>query len=52
MFSRRGSHPTHSNGDVQKIVRLILVTWLSVGFLRFISLTPALRHCPFLILCR
>jgi hypothetical protein len=29
-----------------------LVAWLSAGFLRFISLTPALSHRPFLILCR
>jgi hypothetical protein len=32
--------------------RLLLVVWLSAGFLRFISLTPALSHRPFLILCR
>jgi hypothetical protein len=32
--------------------RLLLVVWLSAGFLRFISLTPALSHQPFLILCR
>jgi hypothetical protein len=50
-FLRRGSRPTHSNGDVQKIVR-VLVAWLSTGFQRFISLTPALSHRPFLILCR
>jgi hypothetical protein len=30
----------------------LLVTWLSAGFLRFISLTPALRHRPLLVLCR
>jgi hypothetical protein len=28
----------------------LLVAWLSAGFLRFISLTPALSHRPFLIL--
>jgi hypothetical protein len=32
--------------------RLLLVVWLSTGFLRFISLTPALSHRPLLILCR
>jgi uncharacterized protein YjeT (DUF2065 family) len=32
--------------------KLFLVAWLSAGFLRFISPTPALRHQPFLILCR
>jgi hypothetical protein len=30
----------------------LLVAWLSDGFLRFILLTLALRHRPFLILCR
>jgi hypothetical protein len=30
----------------------LLVAWLSAGFLRFISLTPALSHRPFLIMCR
>jgi hypothetical protein len=30
----------------------LLVVWLSAGFLRFISLTPALNHQPFLLLCR
>jgi hypothetical protein len=29
--------------------RLLLVTWLSAGFLGFISLTPALSHRPLLI---
>jgi hypothetical protein len=32
--------------------KLLLVAWLSDGFLRFISLTPALSHRPFLVLCR
>jgi hypothetical protein len=32
--------------------KLLLVTWLSAGFLRFISVTPALSHRPLLILCR
>jgi hypothetical protein len=36
----------------KRLGRLLLVTWLSDGFLRFISLTPALSHQPFLILCR
>jgi hypothetical protein len=31
---------------------LLLVVWLSAGFLRFISLTPALSHRSFLVLCR
>jgi hypothetical protein len=30
----------------------LLVAWLSAGFLRFISPTPALSHRPFLVLCR
>jgi hypothetical protein len=32
--------------------RLLLVVWLSAGFLRFISLTPAWSHRPLLVLCR
>jgi hypothetical protein len=32
--------------------KLLLIAWLSAGFLRFISLTPALSHQPFLVLCR
>jgi hypothetical protein len=28
------------------------VAWLSAAFLRFLSLTPALSHRPFLVLCR
>jgi hypothetical protein len=32
--------------------RLLLVIWLSVGFPRFISLTPTWSHRPLLILCR
>jgi hypothetical protein len=32
--------------------RLLLVVWLSAGFLRFISLTPTRSHRPLLILCR
>jgi hypothetical protein len=32
--------------------KLLLVVWLSTGFIRFISLTPALSHRPFLVLCR
>jgi hypothetical protein len=38
-FPHCGSHPTHSNGEVQR-------------FLRFFSLTPALSHRPSLIVCR
>jgi hypothetical protein len=51
-FPHRGSHPTRSNGDVQKIVKTYSGLMVSAGFLRFISLTPALNHRPFLILCR
>jgi hypothetical protein len=36
----------------KKLWKLLLVAWLSARFLRFISLTPALSHRPFLILCR
>jgi hypothetical protein len=32
--------------------QLLLVAWLSVEFLRLISLTSALSHRPFLVLCR
>jgi hypothetical protein len=32
--------------------KLLLVAWLSTGFLRFIALTPALSHRPLLVLCR
>jgi hypothetical protein len=51
-FLHRVSHPTGPSGEVQKIVKLPHVAWLSVEFLRFISLTPALSHQPLLILCR
>jgi hypothetical protein len=33
-------------------LKLLLVAWLSAGFLRFISLTLALNYRHFLILCR
>jgi hypothetical protein len=36
----------------KRLYRLILVAWLSAGFLRFILLTPALSHPHFLVLCR
>jgi hypothetical protein len=36
----------------KRLRRHPLVAWLSDGFLRFISLTPALSHRPLLILCR
>jgi hypothetical protein len=36
----------------KRLYRLILVAWLSAGFLRFIPLTPALSHPHFLVLCR
>jgi hypothetical protein len=32
--------------------RLVLVVWLSAGFIRFISLTLAWSHRPLLVLCR
>jgi hypothetical protein len=34
------------------LLRLLLVAWLSAGFLRFISLTLTRSHRPLLILCR
>jgi hypothetical protein len=51
-FPHRGSRPSRPSGEVQRTVKLLLVAWLSARFLRFISLTPALSHRPFLILCR
>jgi hypothetical protein len=36
----------------KRLSRLLLIAWLSAGFLRFISLTLALSHLPFLMLCR
>jgi hypothetical protein len=36
----------------KRLLRLLLVVWLSTRFLRFISLTPALSHRLFLVLCR
>jgi hypothetical protein len=36
----------------KELRKLLLVAWLSAGFLKFISLTPALSHRPFLVLCR
>jgi hypothetical protein len=50
-FSRRGSHPTRPNGEVQRTVKTSSSRMLSAGFLRFISLIPALSHRPLLILC-
>jgi hypothetical protein len=32
--------------------RFLLIVWLSAGFLRFISLTPAWSYRPLLVLCR
>jgi hypothetical protein len=43
-FPRCGSCPIGPNGEVQWIVKPLLVAWLSARFLRFISLTPALSH--------
>jgi hypothetical protein len=51
-FPRCGSCPTWPSGEVQRTVKTFFVAWLSAGFLRFISLTPALSHRSFLILCR
>jgi hypothetical protein len=51
-FSRRGSRPTRPNGEVQRTMKTSQVAWLSVGFVRFISLTPALSHRPLLVLYR
>jgi hypothetical protein len=48
----RDSRPTRPNGEVQRIMKTLQVAWLSAGFLRFISLTPALSHRPLLVLCR
>jgi hypothetical protein len=36
----------------KRLSRLLLIAWLSARFLRFISLTLALSHLPFLMLCR
>jgi hypothetical protein len=36
----------------KRLLRPPQVTWLSAGFLRFISLTIALSHRHFLVLCR
>jgi hypothetical protein len=50
--------PIVANVPLSQVVRCkglrkhLLVASLSAGFLRFISLTPPLRHRPFLILCR
>jgi hypothetical protein len=30
-FPRRGSHPTRSNGEVQRIVKISLIVWLSTS---------------------
>jgi hypothetical protein len=51
-FPHHGSHPTGSKGEVQKTIKTPRVIWLSAEFLRFISLTSALSHRPFLVLCR
>jgi hypothetical protein len=44
--------PLDQMGRCKVLSRLLLVAWLSAGFLRFISLTPALSHRLFLVLCR
>jgi hypothetical protein len=51
-FLRRASHPTRSNGDVQKIVKTSSGHMVKCWIPKFISLTPALSHRPFLIICR
>jgi hypothetical protein len=44
--------PLDQMGRCKVLPRLLLVAWLSAGFLRFISLTPVLSHRLFLVLCR
>jgi hypothetical protein len=51
-FPHHGSCPTWPSGEVQRIVKTFFGHMVSVGFLRFISLSPSLSHRPLLILCR
>jgi hypothetical protein len=51
-FPRRGSCPTPSNGEFQRIVKTSSGCMVSTGFLKIFSLTPALSHRPSLTLCR
>jgi hypothetical protein len=51
-FPHLGSRPTRPSGEVQRTVKTSFGRMFSAGFLRFISLTPALSHQPFLVLCR
>jgi hypothetical protein len=48
-FSHPGSRPTRPNGEVQRTMK---TSSDRVGFLRFISLAPALSHRHLLVLCR
>jgi hypothetical protein len=50
-FSRRCSRPTRLNGEVQRIVKTSSDR-MGATLLIFISLTPLLRHQPFLVQCR
>jgi hypothetical protein len=52
-FPRRGSHPTRSNGELERTVKTssghMVKCWIPKIY---ISLTPAWSHRPLLILCR
>jgi hypothetical protein len=52
VFPHFRSHPTQPNGEVQNTVKTSSGHMISTRLLRFISLTAALSHRPFLILCR
>jgi hypothetical protein len=49
-FPHRGSHPTHSNGDVQKIVKTssgrMVKCWISKIYLTNPSTEPSTFSCP------
>jgi hypothetical protein len=51
-FPHHGSHHTGSSGEVLKTVKTSSGHKVKCWILRFISLTPALSHQPFLILSR
>jgi hypothetical protein len=51
-ISHRGSHPTRSNGEVQRIVKTFSGRMVKCWIPKIFSLTTTLSHQPSLTLCR
>jgi hypothetical protein len=51
-FPRHGSHPTGSNGEVQKTVTTSSCRMVKCLISKIYLTNPTLSHRPFLVLCR